>query len=42
METAKQNYESNLTNIYAISNNSQIFKYIPTLTHSNYMLNKNT
>ena len=32
---AKHDYESNLINTYAISNNSLIFKYISTLTHNN-------
>ena len=35
MEKAKHNYEFNLINTYAISNNSQIFKYISTLTQNN-------
>ena len=35
MEKAKHNYESNLINTYANSNNSQIFKYISALTQNN-------
>ena len=35
MEEAKHSYESCLINTYAMSNNSQIFKYISSLTHNN-------